>query len=244
MLAKALSAQVDPTVFVSVVAFGTALDTDLQPSVDPVRAAVGNSVGLDPTLITNTKLQYVLQFVIAFPGVNQTSITMNDAALAAVVAATGAQVAGTNVSLLGTSLVARRRRLLGLVELTLLASTSALSSLLGFNGTVYAAVANGTIATAMRLAGVTAGAVFLPIPSVSGAQFTLAVRCPIGAGMPGVPAVLQALSPGGVDTTGSLLASFNAAGLGLIDRLVISELPVVGAVLSCMLASRRMPSPD
>lgn len=200
-------------------------------SVGPVLTSVGQSLGLDASLISVTRLLFVLQFVVALSGANQTasSRVTSDALLAAVVAATGSQSGGTTVSVLGTNAVARRRRLLGIVEVTLLASHPVLSSVLGFNDTLVAAAANGTLASVLRTAGVSVGGLYVPVPPVSGAQFTMAVRCPTGAGRPSVPTVMQALSPGGVDVSSGLLANFNAAGLGRITHLAISELPVVGA---------------
>jgi hypothetical protein len=214
-----------PTVFVSITAFGDLLDVNLAAGkLQSVAAAMADSLGTDTSLVIVTSEQYVLQSIVALPSSNVSDAVRT--AVAAVFIKTGA----SSTQVLGMS--ATSRRLLAL-EVTVASTFANYSAMAAFNTTLTAAVANGSFSASLQQLGVRSAA-YLPVRAASGAQFSFMIQCPGGTSvggtvLPDVTAVLQGVSQTGIDAYTGFHSELDAAGLGVIDSVVVTRLPVASA---------------
>ncbi len=208
----------------------------LQRVRQAITAATAAALGTDASLVIINRVEYVLSFVVALPGINASAGISNPSVRSAVAAATGSSLA---MQVLGVNAVemSRRRLLTSVLEATLFAFRSNSSLVGAFNASLVAAVANGGLTSALRAAGVNTSGAVLPVGPVNGVQFGITVQCPIGAtdadgtALPNVTQVLSAAAPGALDATPTLAMDLTAAGLSNISGVKITLAPIAGACI-------------
>ena len=233
--------------------FGASLDDNIEADgLGAVAHAFAAALGTTSSLVSIQSVEYVLQIVIATPGVDAASASRSKAAVgAALLSATGASSAGVSLNMLSVNMDASRRKLLGTVEFTAMAYSASLAAVLSMNTTLYSAVSDGSLTAALVTAGVNATGVELPVPTDAGAQFHVQVQCPDSAvGTDGTPrpsaaARLRRASAGALDASTQLLPDIAAVGLGVISHAAVTLSPILGAhsrVVYCLAVTRRMAS--
>jgi hypothetical protein len=213
-----------PTVFASITVFGPTLDLEVSGGAsDAVAAAIAAAAGTDASLVSIARaVEYVLAFVIAVPGARIDSVGASTLS-AALLNATTAD--GVSLQVSGISSGGRRRQLRTL-EANVVGYSANLSSVISFNSSLADAVSSGALTASLRAVGINTTGASLPVPPQSGVQFGVSIQCPDGD----VDAAVQAVSPGALGASQTLMNDLSNAGLGIITGARVTMAPIIGAV--------------
>jgi hypothetical protein len=191
------------------------------------------AIDINPAYISIPRVDYVLSLIIGLPGQN---VTDSHNVRAAMTNITLSEARGTVVQVFAMNVHSNRRRLQqqqAYAEALVMAFNTDMSAVADFNDTVVLAAANGTLTVAMIAAGVRASSANVAAPPSTGAQFHFAIQCAplpgVTSGVPSTTAVLQAVSPAGLYASTGFLTDLNAAGLGTITSMFVSQAAVAGA---------------
>ena len=211
-----------PTVFTSLCVFGPTLDGEVSDAAAAaVAVAIATAAGTDVSLVSMARaVEYVLSFVVAVPGASTNSVS-GPTICAALLNATTAD--GMSLQVVGINSGSSRRRLL-VLEATVLGFSANRSHVVSFNSSLAGAFNSGALTASLRAVGINTTGASLPVPPQSGLQFGVSILCPSG----NVDAALQAVSPGALDASPTLLADLNNAGIGSITGARVTLAPIVG----------------
>jgi hypothetical protein len=234
-----------PTVSGAIVLYGPTLVNGVvnATALAAISQALADSVGTDVSLVSITTVEWVVQSVFFLYGATNAAPTnasyaSSGAALAASIdALTGASAAQTTLEVLSTVTTTSRRLLAGALEVIILAANPTLAAVQYFTTALTTSLNDTSLLAALKASGVNASSLTLSVGYSTGLQFGFLIECPDGvAGIPNGTAVQAAVNQGGLDTDPAFFADANAAGLGNIDAVVVSLLPILGACVAVTLA--------
>jgi hypothetical protein len=232
-----------PTVAFSVMLYGPSLHSSelSNQSLTAMRLAVANAAGAAVSTVSIAGVDWALQAVFSLSDTpnSMPADAVGTALEAALYSAAGAHAGNTTLEVLGTNTVTTRRRLQSspIMEVTVLAASSSLTTVQYFNATLQSALSNGSLSAALQASGVIGGAVALAVAHQTGLQFHFVIACASdvdleeGSALPSATTLFAAVSQGTLAAQPAFLADVNAAGLGsTITSLTVSRQPIIGAL--------------